>query len=176
MKLYKYFENEDYATQFINGVIRFSELSYFRSCEDMRHDRLEGLSHSLIDNVNAHQQTNRPIYIFSTSALLTEENKKNFGNFVVEIADHNALTRISNEALRKSEIAYEGDGVECAWVRYDKGLVAQVCRFDDIYLQKPISYAHEQEFRFYFISQTLKRNYPVYLKIEGTENFLSRCF
>lgn len=81
-----------------------------------------------------------------------------------------------NVALFNSTIEYEKDGIDSALVRYNKGLLAQNCRFDDIYLQKPAIYSIEREYRFYFICKSLKCNYPVYLKIEGGAGLLSRHF
>ena len=158
--IYKVFNKLKYAEDFLNGIIRFSKLSYYQSIEDKkRRDDSEGDAYVLYDEIRQYHSrfASNSFYIFCTHNTLESSKLGKFGKYIVEINNPKDLSiKISN--YLSSLPAKHFGGIEGINIKYSYGekfdnkpTSEEMARLS--YSQKPLTFKDEYEFRFVFIKE-----------------------
>ena len=178
--LYKAFEKRSYAEDFCNGKFRFSTLEYYKNSKDSeRVDKTEGVGkvkrdgeelvvdltnrviHSKPGISNLHVEASsreRFIICFSNPKDGTIESlPQKFGTFYVKINNPKQLFHDIEKAINNDKgLQQNPPCLEASQVRYDKDdCVGKLENKEEIrmlaWMQKPIQYADEQEYRIQFL-------------------------
>jgi hypothetical protein len=170
-KLYRFFEKEDYAQQFINGKIRIGNIEYYKIIEDKnrknaRRDEEEGkLSYfidkpavfhlidsqtlktetriSLTEKKRRHSSVGNPLYLLCTHSIRANKKKmsEDFGKYMVEINNPSGLLELLRESWTKHPLNFKGV-VKLEKVRYFKGNLVRKSNYGPPY---KFHYIHKSE-------------------------------
>ncbi len=168
--LLRFFTQQEYALQFIEGQIRFGLLESYRRIEGSRRDQKEGLVSGVWGdnesdrNIRYRSRSMNPFYILCTSHPDVERPMmtKNLGPFVVRISDPLALLERIRLIWLKHPLAF-ADNARIAPVVYNKDELLKTDPYlnvppDYSYSQKPKENSCEQEFRYVLTCSIGKRN------------------
>ena len=171
--IYKVFNNESYARDFINGKIRFANIYYYKNIEDSkRKDISEGTGHVIYNDIpHKSMFASNQIFIFCFHKSLEAALESQFGDIIVEIINPKELADDISLCLSKQKDIHYG-GIEGIEIEYtyshkvtkepDSFTMAQLT-----YGQKPDSFSKEDEFRFVFIKKSTKEEFIV-INVEST--------
>jgi hypothetical protein len=186
--LYKYYSERKWAEAFLEGVVLFRSLSYFRDCEDenVRRDQNEGtaiyrpeeglvvsnltqgkkfvLQHHAFESSASQEE----IFVFCASRLLSEELRRRFDAVVcVEICRVGAFCDRIRAAL-PSQAKFFGRRVE--YYQTTEGGTPRWALPDVIATSKFENYAWQSEYRFVFsLTDALDfERVKIHLTPEGT--------
>jgi len=157
---YRSFTKLEYATQFLNGKIRFGNIYKYIDIEDEKlRDQTEGEGHVNINGMSYHSMfASNGIYIYCFHRDFESAKQANLGPIIVEICDPKSLAEAITNNLAVRNDKFFG-GIEGVIVEYDKGNArtkelsnSEIARL--AYSQKPKEPFHiENEFRFIVISK-----------------------
>lgn len=171
------FEKLDYAEQFLNGEVRFSNINTFTTIPDIKRlDKDEGRGSFIYNNINHHSSfASNSVFIYCFHRTLSAAKNSKFGKYIIEINNPKELAISITEQLSIQNNKYYG-GVEGINIEYTTNDIKRtkpisIERTSLIYSQKPISYIEENEFRFVIISQKSLDNY----KMININNITKNC-
>ncbi|EIV1640591.1 hypothetical protein L7E50_004475 [Vibrio parahaemolyticus] len=158
--VFRSFDKIEFAEDFISGNVRFANCRNYLNITDSRKDTSEGSGFYLHDS--------KPITIgFCTNSIfiqcfhrtLEAALATNHGKYVVQLNNPVNLAVSITNSLNKLPHKFFG-GVEGVNISYEHGQTKaeRLSSYNSsrlTYSQKPLSYAHEQEFRFVLITEQL---------------------
>ena len=167
MRLYRFFEEKCYADMFAAGSIRFTELLNFASSKtDVRFDDQERFGRSLVNSIKHTNYIANDIYSLSFSCKKISK----FGSHCIYIDDIEGLVEAIKFGLKRDEIS-SFPNVDHGPVSYNKDHSSSCPpSYRESILQKPYSYAEENEYRIFFVGKNnycdIKSNEFIYVNIE----------
>ncbi len=170
--LFRAFNKLEYAQQFLDGYIRFGAVSGYTEIEDEgRRDKTEGVGHIVVEGVDTKIKfCSNIFYAVCCHRTLEAAMKTGHGKYIVEMHNPLCVAEDITKVLHSSPAKYFG-GVEGVAIEYNKGQEAQ-CELSSYdksrltYSQKPLAYAHEEEFRYVFCRKDFTGNY-LFVKLAG---------
>jgi hypothetical protein len=161
--LYRAFDKLEFAQQFLQGKLRFGNVTSYRRIEGARQDKTEGTGYYTFDEVSKKSQfCSNSIYALCCHRTLEAATSTGHGKYIVEITNPFYLAEKATESLCKLKSKHFG-GIEGVFIEYDKGeeKLEALDLFESsrlTYSQKPESYSHEEEFRYVFIRKDFAGN------------------
>ncbi len=158
--LYRAFSRREYAQQFMNGIIRFGNIYYYKQIEDEnRRDRTEGESHVRYRGIDQQGMfASNSIYILCCHQTMDAVKRNSLGTHIVLIRDPKRFAEAITLGIENLPGKYFGGAEGCA-IEYTKGHEVEkrpsgyeIARL--AYSQKPEAFRSEEEFRFAIIRKT----------------------
>ena len=175
---YRAFDRHEYATEFLNGHIRFGNLCYYRGIEDdARRDRTEGESPVQVRGTNKHAMfASTVIYGLCLHKTIAAAVRRNPERHLVAVRDPMGFAQALSTALERMPGKYFG-GVEGCDNEYTKGQeIAVEPSSSDMarlaFSQRPERFSPEAEFRFVIIRKRSVGDFLT-IRIADSMHFLS---
>jgi hypothetical protein len=153
--LFRFFDKEEHARDFVAGKIRFRPLTYYKNVEGTRRDETEGEVRITLNTHPNHIHYEgcsiSTRFILCTASPEADQSvlKNRFGPYVVRISAPRVLKERIDLVWRKHHWA--SDGCALAPVVYNKGELSEAPSApspDYAYRQKERSFEMEMEFRY----------------------------
>ncbi|AGS39463.1 hypothetical protein [Cycloclasticus zancles] len=170
--LFRVFDKLEYAQQFLDGYLRFGTVLGYTEIEDKgRRDQTEGTGHIVNEGSDTKIKfCSNIFYTLCCHLTLEAALETGHGIYIVEIFNPLHLAEDITRVLRSSSAKHFG-GIEGVSIQYDKGEVVEgkLSSYEKsrlTYCQKPVSYTHEEEFRFVFCRKEFAGTY-LFIKVAG---------
>ncbi len=205
-RLYKFFDRKEHADNFIEGNIYLRPPESYRKIEGPRQDQSEGLgSIKIVESIRqvsipsgkwsespGHMNTTiqflNPTYILclSGSKVSSENTKRKFGEYGVEVQDIKSVAESIKTFLEKNKLnGFSVNFIKCARIAYNKDNVFTSFdiykNFNLSFEQKPSDYSDEDEYRLTICleldldyAQETKEPPYLFLQLEDMSQFVKR--